>query len=84
MFTVSFLFFNDIFEYFCVFFLPSGLGNSDTTLCMSHCLVLDATNERCYNTCLGNGGSPLGALKQTLHPETLMEEINPLGTSLAV
>ena len=31
------------------------------------------------------GGSPLGALKQTLHPETLMEEIrNPLGTSLAV
>ena len=62
---VPFLFFNDVFEYFGVFFLPLGLGNSDTTLCVSHHLVLDATSEGCFNTCLSNRGSPLGALKQT-------------------
>ena len=81
---VPFLFFNDGFEYFGVFFLPSGLGNSDTTLCVSHCLVLDATSEGCFNTCLGNRGSPLGHSNR-LHPETLMKEIRkPSGTSLAV
>ena len=38
---------------------------------MSHCLVLDATNERCFNTCLGNGGVSFGGTQTDSPPRDI-------------